>query len=89
MVLQKAESRTQKAESRQQILLEEIFGLRGRLGAQSFWTDAALLNEAGIASILLGPGGAGMHSTVEYVDLEDVALCAETLLECARAFCGE
>jgi acetylornithine deacetylase len=60
-----------------------------RFGGQSFWTDAALLSEAGMASVLFGPGGAGLHSTVEYVSLDDVALCAETLVACAQAFCGE
>jgi len=66
----------------------KIVGKTAKFGAQSFWTDAALLNEAGIASVLFGPGGAGLHSTVEYVHLEEVALCAETLVECAKEFCG-
>jgi acetylornithine deacetylase len=65
----------------------KIVGTPAKFGAQSFWTDAALLNEAGIASVLFGPGGEGLHSTVEYVRLEDVALCAETLVECAKEFC--
>jgi acetylornithine deacetylase/succinyl-diaminopimelate desuccinylase family protein len=65
-----------------------IAGPEVKLGAQSFWTDAALLSEAGIPSVLFGPTGAGLHSAVEYVRLEDVALCAETFVECARAFCG-
>ena len=65
----------------------KIVGRAAKFGAQSFWTDAALLNEAGIASVLFGPGGEGLHSAVEYVCLEDVALCAETLVECAREFC--
>jgi len=67
---------------------QRIVGPRARCGTQSFWTDAALLNEAGIASVLFGPGGAGLHSAVEYVDLEDVALCAETLMACAREYCN-
>jgi acetylornithine deacetylase len=66
----------------------KVMGPSAKFGAQSFWTDAALLNEAGIASVLFGPGGAGLHSAVEYVSLEDVALCAETLVECAKEFCG-
>src|SRR5262249_2937128 len=65
-----------------------IVGPEVKFGAQSFWTDAALLSEAGIPSVLFGPAGAGLHSAVEYVCLEDVALCAETLVECAKAFCG-
>ncbi len=65
-----------------------FLGRNAKFGAQSFWTDAALLNKAGIESVLFGPGGAGLHSTVEYVSLDDVVLCAETLVECARVFCG-
>ncbi len=74
-----------------QVLLgsaRKVLGARVKFGAQSFWTDAALLAEAGIPSVLFGPGGAGLHSTVEYVHLDDVVLCAETLAECGRAFSG-
>ena len=67
---------------------QKIVGGSTGFGAQSFWTDAALLNGAGIASVLFGPGGAGLHSAVEYVNLEDVALCAETLVQCAQGFCA-
>jgi len=57
-------------------------------GTQSFWTDAALLSEAGIPSVLFGPGGEGLHSAVEYVRVDDVVLCARALAECARDFCS-
>ena len=66
-----------------------LVGGPGKFGGQSFWTDAALLSQAGIPAVLFGPGGAGLHSTVEYVRLDDVALCAETLVECAKVFCGQ
>jgi acetylornithine deacetylase/succinyl-diaminopimelate desuccinylase family protein len=66
----------------------KVMGPSAKFGAQSFWTDAALLNEAGIASVLFGPGGAGMHSELEYVEIADCADCAEVLVECARAYCG-
>jgi acetylornithine deacetylase/succinyl-diaminopimelate desuccinylase family protein len=66
----------------------KVVGPSAKFGVQSFWTDAALLNEAGVPSVLFGPGGQGLHSKVEFVKLEDVRLCAETLVECARAFCG-
>jgi acetylornithine deacetylase len=66
----------------------KVIGPFAKFGAQSFWTDAALLNEAGIASVIFGPGGAGMHSMEEYANLPEVAICAETLAECAKSFCG-
>ena len=65
-----------------------VMGREVAFGAQSFWTDAALLSAAGIPAVLFGPGGAGLHSAVEYVTLADVAQCAEALGECAREFCG-
>jgi len=65
-----------------------VTGRPARFGALSFWTDAALLNEAGIPSVAFGPRGAGLHSTVEYVSLEEVRVCAKVLLECAREFCA-
>jgi acetylornithine deacetylase len=55
----------------------------------TFWTDAAILGGAGIPSVLFGPGGAGLHSTEEYVFVEDVCRCRDALVELARAFTGQ
>jgi acetylornithine deacetylase len=52
----------------------------------TFWTDAAILGAAGIPSVLFGPGGAGLHSAVEYVRLRDVAVCRDALVALARRF---
>ena len=54
----------------------------------SFWTDAAVLGHAGIPSILFGPGGAGLHSTEEYVTVDDVMVCRDALVELAGRFCA-
>ena len=51
----------------------------------SFWTDAAILAAAGMPSILFGPGGAGLHSTVEYVTVKDVEVCRDVLVAATRA----
>jgi acetylornithine deacetylase len=51
----------------------------------SFWTDAAILAEAGIPSLLFGPGGAGLHSVEEYVHVADVYTCRDVLVETVRA----
>ena len=45
----------------------------------SFWTDAAILGHAGIPTVLFGPGGAGLHSTEEYVNVDDVLACRDAL----------
>jgi acetylornithine deacetylase len=52
----------------------------------SFWTDAAILAGAGIPAVLFGPGGAGLHSVEEYVVVEDVLRCRDTLAELAVGF---
>jgi acetylornithine deacetylase len=52
----------------------------------SFWTDAAVLGEAGIPSLLFGPGGAGLHSTEEYVHLDQVIACRDVLADLAEAW---
>jgi acetylornithine deacetylase len=50
----------------------------------TFWTDAAILGAAGIAAVVFGPGGAGLHSTEEYVLLDDVERCCAALMELAH-----
>jgi acetylornithine deacetylase len=46
----------------------------------SFWTDAAVLAAAGIPAVLFGPGGAGLHSTTEYVNVADLYTCRDVLV---------
>ena len=53
----------------------------------SFWTDAAVLAGAGVPCVLFGPGGAGLHSTEEYVNVDDVVACRDTLTSLVRAWC--
>lgn len=43
------------------------------------WLDSALLMEAGIPTVIIGPSGEGAHAAIEYVDLESVFRCAEIL----------
>ena len=55
---------------------------------QTFWTDAALLAEAGTETVVLGPVGAGLHTTEEWVDLDSVVALAEILARTARRYCS-
>ena len=52
-----------------------------------FWTDAALLAEAGIETVILGPLGGGLHSEEEWVDLESCADLAMVLAQSALEYC--
>lgn len=53
----------------------------------SFWTDAAILGDAGIPSILYGPMGAGLHSVDEWVSIQSVLKCRDALVNLARDWC--
>jgi acetylornithine deacetylase len=59
-----------------------------RTTGASFWTDAAVLGHAGIPSILFGPGGAGLHSIEEYVNVADVIRCRDALVELVAQWIG-
>ena len=63
-------------------------GLPPEPTGMSFWTDAAILGQAGIPSVLFGPAGAGLHSVEEYVELESVLTCQRVLVDFAQAFCA-
>ncbi|MEL6257294.1 MAG: ArgE/DapE family deacylase [Bacteroidota bacterium] len=56
-------------------------------GGIAFWTDAALLAEAGIPSVIFGPSGKGLHGAVEYVEFQSVVDCMEILRKTALQFC--
>ena len=53
----------------------------------SFWTDAAILGDAGIPSILYGPTGAGLHGVEEWVEMQSVLTCRDALVALARDWC--
>ena len=57
-------------------------------GGVGYWMDAALFHAAGIPTVNYGPGGAGAHEAVEWVDLDSVVSCAQVLVETARRFCN-
>jgi acetylornithine deacetylase len=66
----------------------KVLGYAPQIAGVPFWTDAALLSEAGIPSLLFGPSGAGAHAAEEWVDLASVHACAEIYLQTAVGFCG-
>jgi acetylornithine deacetylase len=52
------------------------------------WMDAALLQAAGIETVVMGPGGGGAHAAVEWVEMETVEQMAAILAETAADYCG-
>lgn len=61
-------------------------GTHAKITGMSFWTDAAVLGEAGIPSVLFGPTGAGLHSLEEWVEVASVLACRDALVELARGW---
>jgi acetylornithine deacetylase len=51
------------------------------------WMDAALLQAAGVETVICGTAGTGAHADVEWVDLESVFKLAEILAEAAVDYC--
>ena len=54
----------------------------------TYWTDAAILGQAGIPSVIFGPGGFGYHGLEEYVYVDQVLACRDVLVRLAREFCS-
>jgi len=65
----------------------ERLGMQQPHIGQTFWTDAALLSEAGMDVVILGPTGAGLHSAVEWVDMASVVDLAAVLAETVWRYC--
>ncbi len=66
----------------------EVLGRQPAFVGDSPWMDAALLSEAGIETVVMGPRGAGEHSAEEWVDLDSVCQMADVLARTAAAYCG-
>lgn len=54
--------------------------------AAKFWTDAALLSEAGIPSLVFGPEGEGLHGINEWVDVQSVKVVEQVMRETIDRF---
>jgi acetylornithine deacetylase len=52
------------------------------------WMDAALLQAAGVETVVMGPSGGGAHAAIEWVEMESVAQMAAILAEAAIEYCG-
>jgi acetylornithine deacetylase len=54
----------------------------------SAWTDAALLNEAGIPAICFGPGDISLaHAAEEFVPIADIEQSTRVLTRVVRDWC--
>lgn len=58
-----------------------------RLGAP-YWTDAALIEAAGVPTVLFGPVGGGIHRPDEWVDLASAETVRRVLDHVSRSVCA-
>jgi len=60
-----------------------------RVEGMTAWTDAALLNTAGIPAICFGPGDIRLaHAAEEYVKIDEIERATEILSRLATQWCG-
>jgi acetylornithine deacetylase len=60
-----------------------------RIEGMSAWTDAALLNDAGIPAVCFGPGDISLaHAAEEYIPLDEIDRARDVLSALARSWCG-
>nr|WP_278116405.1 ArgE/DapE family deacylase [Mesorhizobium sp. WSM4875]WIE94787.1 ArgE/DapE family deacylase [Mesorhizobium sp. WSM4875] len=55
---------------------------------EPFWTDCAILQAAGIPSVMFGADGGGAHAPTEWVDVKSVERLCDILTDTAAEFCG-
>lgn len=65
----------------------EVLGEQPELVGQPYWMDTALLSDAGVETVAMGPIGAGAHSKEEWVDLDSVVKMAEVLARATLIYC--
>jgi acetylornithine deacetylase len=73
--------------------LSGALALRGErviVDGMSAWTDAALLNEAGIPAICFGPGDISLaHAAEEWIDIDEVERATSVLEALIVHWCNE
>ncbi len=65
----------------------DVLGHEPPLRAEPFWTDASLMDQAGIPTVLFGATGAGAHSATEWVDIASIETLTEILTRTIRTWC--
>lgn len=63
-------------------------GIAPTLRGEAFWTDAALLSQAGIPSLLFGVDGSGAHAATEWVEIDSLMRVSRVLLRTITHFCA-
>ncbi|MBX7214062.1 MAG: M20/M25/M40 family metallo-hydrolase [Thermoflexales bacterium] len=65
-----------------------VLGAPPELYGDTPWMDSALLQQAGIPTVIFGPRGGGAHAVEEWIELDSVERCAEIYLAVASTLCA-
>lgn len=66
----------------------QVLGEPTEIYGEVWWMDSALLGEAGIDTVIIGPAGDGIHADEEWVDVESTVQLAQILAQSALTYCG-
>ncbi|HRN30246.1 MAG TPA: M20/M25/M40 family metallo-hydrolase, partial [Terrimesophilobacter sp.] len=67
---------------------EKVLGREAGTRGEPFWTDAALILEAGIPCVLLGVDGGGAHADTEWATVESIEQLTDILHGTITDFCA-
>ncbi|EGX94586.1 acetylornithine deacetylase [Cordyceps militaris CM01] len=67
---------------------ESVTRSKPKIAGAPYWTDSALLLDAGIPTILFGPRGEGFHAKEEFVYTESILQTTQVLTQIAEEFCA-
>lgn len=67
---------------------EQVLGRRPSTRGEPFWTDCALMHDAGIPCLMFGADGGGAHAAEEWVDLPSARSLLAILDGTIRSWCA-
>jgi acetylornithine deacetylase len=70
-----------------QAAAQHVLSAAPEIYGEGWWMDSALLGEAGIDTVIIGPTGDGLHADEEWVDVESVIQLARILARSAVTYC--
>jgi acetylornithine deacetylase len=68
--------------------VERRLGRPANLRGEAYWTDCALLAEAGIETALIGAAGGGAHAAEEWIEIPSVIALTDILTEVVTDICS-
>ncbi|MDX1629378.1 MAG: M20/M25/M40 family metallo-hydrolase, partial [Fulvivirga sp.] len=67
---------------------KDVTGENSNFIGHPWWEDSALISNKGIDTVIFGPKGHGLHSTVEWVDIQSVATMVDVLYKTVTNYCN-